>query len=75
MSNKMYDTIKNIALLVAPITTLIIALLGSFKVIDSDTAVSISSAVDTFLGAIVIVAKQIYDNNNTKKKSTKNKAK
>jgi len=75
MSNKTYDIIKNLALLLAPFTTLVIALLGSFKVIDSETAVSISSAIDTFLGAIVVISKQIYDNNNAQKKSTKKKAK
>lgn len=75
MSDKTYDLIKNIALLIAPCVTLIIALLGSFKVIDSETAVSISSAIDTFLGAIVVISKQIYDNNKATKKTTKNKAK
>lgn len=75
MSNQTYDLIKNIALVIAPVTTLVIALLGSFKVIDSDTAVSISSAIDTFLGAIVVVSKQIYDNKKATKKTTKNNAK
>lgn len=75
MSNKTYDVIKNIALLLAPFTTLVISVLCSFKIIDNDIAISISSAIDTFLGAIVVVAKQIYDNNNTQKKNTKNKTK
>lgn len=75
MSNKTYDIIKNLALLLAPFTTLVIALLGSFKVIDSETAVSISSAIDTFLGAIVVISKQIYESKKATKKTTKNKAK
>lgn len=64
MSNKMYDTIKTIALILAPIVTLVLSLLTTFKVIDNDISISIASAIDTFLGAIVVVAKQIYDGKN-----------
>lgn len=61
MSNRTYDIIKNLALIFAPICTLIIALLQAFGVIENELGVAIASAVDTFLGTIVIVAKQIYD--------------
>jgi len=61
MSDKVYDTIKAIALILAPIVTLIISLLQTFDVIDNEIGISIASAIDTFLGAIVVVAKQIYD--------------
>lgn len=61
MSDKVYDTIKAIALLLAPVVTLIISLLQTFGVIDNEIGISIASAIDTFLGAIVVVAKQIYD--------------
>lgn len=71
MTNKQYDTVKNIALIVAPFTTLIIALLQALKIVESDIAIAISSAVDTFLGAIVIASKQIYDENKAKSKSKK----
>lgn len=60
----MYDVIKNLALILAPICTLIMALLQAFDVIDNETGVAIASAIDTFLGAIVVVAKQIYDGKN-----------
>jgi small basic protein len=60
----MYDIIKNLALILAPICTLIMALLQAFDVIDNETGVAIASAIDTFLGAIVVVAKQIYDGKN-----------
>ena len=75
MSNKTYDAIKNIALVIAPITTLVISILCSLKIIDNDIAISISSAIDTFLGAIVVVAKQIYDSKKAKNKATQNKKK
>ena len=40
------------------------ALLQAFDVIDNETGVAVASAIDTFLGAIVVVAKQIYDGKN-----------
>ena len=64
MSNRTYDVIKNLALILAPIVTLVMALLQAFDVIDNETGVAIASAIDTFLGAIVVVAKQIYDSKN-----------
>lgn len=64
MSNRVYDIVKNLALVLAPICTLIMALLQAFDVIDNETGIAIASAIDTFLGAIVVVAKQIYDSKN-----------
>lgn len=64
MSDKMYDIIKNLALILAPVVTLIIALLQAFDIVDNEIGIAISSAIDTFLGAIVVVAKQIYDSKN-----------
>lgn len=64
MSDRTYDIIKNLALILAPVVTLIIALLQAFDIIDNEIGIAISSAIDTFLGAIVVVAKQIYDNKN-----------
>lgn len=75
MSNTMYDTIKNIALIIAPVITFIISILCTFKVIDNEIAISISSAVDTLLGALVIVAKQIYDSKTPTENTTENNAK
>lgn len=64
MSNRVYDIIKNLALILAPICTLIMALLQAFDILDNETGIAIASAIDTFLGAIVVVAKQIYDGKN-----------
>ena len=64
MSDKMYNIIKNTALILAPIIVLIISLLQTFDVIDNEIGISIASAIDTFLGAIVVVAKQISDSKN-----------
>ena len=64
MSNRTYDIIKNLALILAPTCTLIMALLQAFDILDNETGIAVSSAIDTFLGAIVVVAKQIYDGKN-----------
>ena len=64
MSDRMYNIIKNTALILAPVIVLIISLLQTFDVIDNEIGISIASAIDTFLGAIVVVAKQIYDRKN-----------
>lgn len=63
----MYDVIKNLALILAPICTLIMALLQAFDILDNETGVAVASAIDTFLGAIVVVTKQIYDSKNGNK--------
>lgn len=60
----MYDIIKNLALILAPTCTLIMALLQAFDILDNETGIAVASAIDTFLGAIVVVAKQIYDGKN-----------
>lgn len=75
MSNRTYDIIKNIALILAPTITLIISLLQTFGVIDNEIGISIASAIDTFLGAIVMVAKQIYDQKNERDNGKKTKRK
>lgn len=67
MSDRMYDIVKNLALILAPTCTLIMALLQAFDILDNETGIAVASAIDTFLGAIVVVAKQIYDSKNGNK--------
>lgn len=74
MSDTLYDIIKAIALLLAPLCTFIIAVLGIFNVVDNKIAVMLASAVDTLLGGIVTIAKQLYDEKHTKVKKTSKKA-
>lgn len=72
MSNRTYDLIKNTALILAPTITLIMSLLQVFKIIDNEQGILIASAIDTFLGSIVVVARKIYnDDKNKRKKKTK----
>jgi len=66
MSDKVYDIIKIVALLLAPLCTFVVSILGIFHIIDNDIAVALSSAVDIFLGALVTVAKKLYDEKHAK---------
>ena len=61
MSDKTYDIIKNTALFAAPIITLIASLCTIWNVPYCEMITASLAAVDTALGAIVLVAKKIYD--------------
>lgn len=63
MSNKTYDIIKNVALIVAPIITFLGALVSIWNIPFSAEITATLSAIDILAGAIVLVAKKIYDNN------------
>lgn len=73
MSDKVYDVIKMIALLLAPLCTFVISILGILNIVDNNIAVMLASAVDVFLGAIVTIAKQLYDEKHAKAKKTNKK--
>lgn len=61
MSNKTYDLIKNIALMAAPVLVLVSALCSIWNVPYCSEITASLAAIDTFLGAFVIVAKKIYE--------------
>lgn len=61
MSDKTYDTIKNIALFAVPITGFISSVVTIIGVPYAEIVTSILTALDTCLGGIVIVAKKIHD--------------
>ena len=67
MSDKTYNTIKNIALFGAPILSFLGSLVTIWAAIVTQNALipaaitATLTAIDTLLGAIVIVAKKIYD--------------
>lgn len=67
MSDKTYDIIKNTALFAAPILTFLGSLVTIWaSIITSNPVVPAAitatlSAVDALLGAIVLVAKKIYE--------------
>lgn len=63
MSDKTYDTIKNLALIVAPVITFLGALISIWNVPYSAEITATLAAIDTLAGAVVLVAKKIYDDN------------
>ena len=50
MSNKAYDTLKLIALIAAPVSVFIVAVLSALGVPQTDTVTAILAAPDTLLG-------------------------
>lgn len=61
INNRTYDIIKFIALLIAPICTFIAALVEIWGIPYGPQIVATIAALDTLLGAVVIVLKNIYD--------------
>lgn len=61
MTDKMYDTIKTIALLLVPVLTLATTLVNIWGVPHADLWAATFAALDVFVGAVVTVAKKLYD--------------
>ncbi len=64
MSNKTYDTLKTIALLVLPLGTLISAICNIWNIPYGDQIMQTFAAADVFCGAVVTIAKARYDAQN-----------
>lgn len=67
MSNKTYDRLKTIALVIAPFCTLTSTILPIWNVPYSEQITATLVAIDTFLGVLVKIFSSIYN----KKKETK----
>lgn len=61
MTDKMYDTIKTIALLLVPVLTLATTLVNVWGIANADVWAATFAAIDVFVGAVVTVAKKLYD--------------
>ena len=61
MSNKTYDTIKNIALIITPVLAFLASMISIWNVPYGAELTATLTAVDALAGAIVIVAKKIYE--------------
>ena len=60
MSNRAYDTLKIIALIAAPISVFIVAVLSALDVPQLDKVTAILAAVDTLLGSLVEIFRRQY---------------
>jgi len=61
MSNKTYDIIKNIGLIAVPVLAFITSLCTIWEVPHCAQVTATLTAIDTLVGAIVVVAKAIYE--------------
>lgn len=61
MNDKTYDIIKAVALIATPILTFATALVSIWNIPFSAELTATFSAIDILCGAIVVVAKKIYD--------------
>ena len=68
MTNELYDKIKFIALLIAPILAFAGSIVTIWGIPFAAEITATLTALDTLVGAIVIVAKKIYDKNKEENK-------
>lgn len=61
MTNKTYDRIKFAALIIAPILAFFASLVTIWGIPFAAEITATLTAIDTLVGAIVVVAKKIYD--------------
>ena len=61
MSNKAYDTLKLIALIAAPVSVFVVAVLSALGVPQTDTVTAILAALDTLLGSLVEIFRRQYE--------------
>lgn len=61
MSNKTYDTLKFIALLIAPLVTFAAAVVDIWSIPNGSLIVATLAALDTLVGAVVTIAKTMWD--------------
>lgn len=61
MTNKAYDIIKAVALLMAPVLVFISALCSIWNVPYCEQITATLAALDTLLGAVVVVAKKLWE--------------
>lgn len=64
MSDTAYDILKTIALLVLPIGTLISTFCSIWNIPYGEQIMQTFAALDVFCGAVVTIAKSIYDSQN-----------
>lgn len=60
MTNKQYDILKTVSLLIAPIVVFLTALVDIWGIPYGSQIVATLAAVDVLLGAIVTIARQQY---------------
>jgi small basic protein len=62
MTNKQYDTLKMIALILTPVLAFLASLTNIWHVPYAEQIVATLTALDTLIGAVVVVANKQYQN-------------
>lgn len=63
MSNHTYDTLKTIALILTPVLAFLASLVNIWGLPCGEQIVATLTAIDTLIGAIVVVANKSYNRN------------
>ena len=61
MKDRTYDIIKNCALIVVPVTAFVASMVSVWHIPYATELTATLTAIDTFSGAFVIIAKKIHD--------------
>lgn len=60
MTNKVYDVLKIIALIIVPLGTFLVSILSIWTDIDTAPIVATVTAIETFLGSLLALASKKY---------------
>lgn len=61
VSDKVYDTLCLIAKLIAPVATLISAIMSIWGIPYAEQITATLAAIDVFMGALIVILKAQYD--------------
>lgn len=61
LKNKTYDTLRLVALVIAPVSVFIVAVLTALHAPQLDAVTAILAALDTLLGSLVEIARREYN--------------
>lgn len=61
MSNAVYDAIKIIALVAAPLSVFVVAVMSALGMAETQTVTAILAALNTLLGTFVEIARRVYE--------------
>ncbi|WP_105300529.1 phage holin [Anaerococcus marasmi] len=60
-NNKVYDVLKTISLVAIPVSTFIVAILGTYNYGNVERVTAVLAAVNTLLGALVKISSEAYN--------------
>ena len=72
MSNKTYDTLKLIALILTPVLAFLASVANIWNIPYSEQIVATLTGIDTLVGAIVVALKTAYDKKEGEEDGTEN---